>query len=184
MASWLLGNRDNWPRSVNLLPAASLRVRTWEESGWEYWLYWVYVWHLLLYCEASHNEINYLLNSLAPERYGSNFKCVISKHACYWWSSCALLVKCFQVNARECLRWEIKVGSSNGLVPSGSKPLPETILTQIYVAICSVWSRVWKQPTIGRVKCEVFWEVKTWSIYLSIYWIVVLFTNGLYFGAG
>ena len=27
------------------------------------------------------------------------------------------------------------IGSGNGLVPSGSKPLPEPMLTQIYVAI-------------------------------------------------
>ena len=27
-------------------------------------------------------------------------------------------------------------GSGNGLVPSGNKPFPEPMLTQIYVAIC------------------------------------------------
>ena len=27
------------------------------------------------------------------------------------------------------------IGSGNGLVPSGNKPLPEPMLTQIYVAI-------------------------------------------------
>ena len=29
----------------------------------------------------------------------------------------------------------VNIGSGNGLVPSGSKPLPELMLTQIYVAI-------------------------------------------------
>ena len=29
------------------------------------------------------------------------------------------------------------IGSGNGLVPSGNKALPEQMLTQIYVAICS-----------------------------------------------
>ena len=30
---------------------------------------------------------------------------------------------------------DVNIGSSNGLVPSGSKPLPQPILTQISVAI-------------------------------------------------
>ena len=29
----------------------------------------------------------------------------------------------------------VNIGSGNGLVPSGNKPLPETILTQMYAAI-------------------------------------------------
>ena len=29
----------------------------------------------------------------------------------------------------------VNFGSGNGLVPSGNKPLPEAMLTQIYVAI-------------------------------------------------
>ena len=32
-------------------------------------------------------------------------------------------------------QWSVNIGSGNGLVPSGSKPLPETMLTQIYLAI-------------------------------------------------
>ena len=30
---------------------------------------------------------------------------------------------------------EVSIGSGNGLVPSGNKPSPEPMLTQIYVAI-------------------------------------------------
>ena len=29
--------------------------------------------------------------------------------------------------------WLINIGSGNGLVPDGTKPLPEPVLTQIYV---------------------------------------------------
>ena len=29
--------------------------------------------------------------------------------------------------------WKVNIGSGNGLVPSGNKPLPEPVLTQIYV---------------------------------------------------
>ena len=31
------------------------------------------------------------------------------------------------------LQWQVNIASGNGLVPSGNKPLPEVILTQIYV---------------------------------------------------
>ena len=31
--------------------------------------------------------------------------------------------------------WKVKTDSGNALVPSGNKPLPEPMLTQIYVAI-------------------------------------------------
>ena len=40
------------------------------------------------------------------------------------------------------LRWmpqyltDVNIGSGNGLVPSGNKPLPEPMLTQIYVVKC------------------------------------------------
>ena len=33
---------------------------------------------------------------------------------------------------------DVKIGSGNGLVPSGNKPLPEAILTQFLVAL---WRR-------------------------------------------
>ena len=31
--------------------------------------------------------------------------------------------------------WKVNIDSGNGLVPWGNKPLPEPMLTQIYVAI-------------------------------------------------
>ena len=31
--------------------------------------------------------------------------------------------------------WSVNIVSDNGLVPSGNKPLPESVLTHIYVAI-------------------------------------------------
>ena len=39
------------------------------------------------------------------------------------------------VNATEHLFWQVNIGSGNGLVLSSNKPLPEPMLTQIYVAI-------------------------------------------------
>ena len=35
--------------------------------------------------------------------------------------------------------WSVNIGSGNGLVPSGNKPLPEQMLTQISVAIKPQW---------------------------------------------
>ena len=40
-----------------------------------------------------------------------------------------------QVNAIRLHLSSVNIGSDNGLVPSGNKPLPEPVLTQIYVAI-------------------------------------------------
>ena len=39
-----------------------------------------------------------------------------------------------QVNATRPYWWLVNIGSGNGLVPSGNKPLSEPMLTQIYVA--------------------------------------------------
>ena len=35
--------------------------------------------------------------------------------------------------------WLVNIGSGNGLVPSGNKPLPEPMLTQIYVVSRPQW---------------------------------------------
>ena len=42
---------------------------------------------------------------------------------------------CSQVNVTEPIWWGAHIGSGDGLVPSGNKPLPEPMLTQTYVAI-------------------------------------------------
>ena len=41
------------------------------------------------------------------------------------------------MNATRPYWWLVNIGSGNGLVPSGNKPLPEPMLTQINVAKCS-----------------------------------------------
>ena len=46
-----------------------------------------------------------------------------------------LLWNCLQLNATRPHWWLVNTGSGDGLVPSGNKPLPETMLTQIYVTI-------------------------------------------------
>ena len=42
---------------------------------------------------------------------------------------------CSHVNATRLHWWEVNIGSGNGLVPSGTKPLPVPMLTHIYAAI-------------------------------------------------
>ena len=39
------------------------------------------------------------------------------------------------MNVTELHWYSVNIGSGNGLVPSGSKPLPEPMFTQIYVTI-------------------------------------------------
>ena len=48
-------------------------------------------------------------------------------------------VWCFKYFCLYCTKhiwYSINIGSGNGLVPSGNKPLPEPMLTQIFIAIC------------------------------------------------
>ena len=52
-----------------------------------------------------------------------------------WWAC-----SCEIVNALEHLWWEVNFGSGNGLVPCGTKPLTEPMLTQICVTIWHHWA--------------------------------------------
>ena len=47
----------------------------------------------------------------------------------------ALIVKLFTGNSTEPHWWGTNIGSGNGLLQSDSKPLPETLLTEIYVSM-------------------------------------------------
>ena len=49
------------------------------------------------------------------------------------------------MNITEHLLWLLNIGSANALVPSGNKPLPEPVLTQIYV---SIWQSSVKVNTL------------------------------------
>ena len=75
------------------------------------------------------------LNSLAHGKFEWNFRHVIFKQILSDWWLRHLLWNCTNVNVTGLHWWSINIGSGNGLVPSGNKPLPEPMLTQIYVAI-------------------------------------------------
>ena len=51
-----------------------------------------------------------------------------------WWLRHHLW-NCSDMNVTGLHWWSVNIGSGNGLVPLGNKPLPEPMLTQIYVAI-------------------------------------------------
>ena len=74
------------------------------------------------------------LNSLAPGRFEWNFKQVIFKLIFSGWWLRYSLWNYPQVILIGTYWWQVNIGSGNGLVPSGNKPLPEPMLTQIYVA--------------------------------------------------
>ena len=76
------------------------------------------------------------VNSLGLGRCGCNLKSIIFK--LIW--RIDILWNCPQVNATRLHWWLVSIGSCNGLVLSGNKPLPEPVLTQIYVAIWNHWS--------------------------------------------
>ena len=75
-------------------------------------------------------------NSLAPGKFERNMKYVIFKRIFFsdWWLR-YLLWSCPNMNVTGLYWWSVNIGSGNGLVPSGNKPLPEPMLTQISVAI-------------------------------------------------
>ena len=51
-----------------------------------------------------------------------------------WWLR-YLLWNCSQMNITEPHWWWINIGSDNGLVPSGNKPIHEPMLTQVFIAL-------------------------------------------------
>ena len=75
------------------------------------------------------------VNSFVPRRSGFNCKTAIFK--------LVLLNQSFwlipHMNVTRPYWWKFKTGSGDGLVPSGNKPLPGQMLTQIYVAIWGHW---------------------------------------------
>ena len=68
-------------------------------------------------------------NSLAPGKFEWNFRYVIFKWILViagWSISCEIALIRMSL---EFTVWSVNIGSGNGLVPSGNKPLPEPMLT-------------------------------------------------------
>ena len=75
---------------------------------------------------------------------------------------------CSQLNSAEHLSWWVKISSGNGLVPSGNKPLPEPMLTHIYVAI-------WCHNEL----IFTFNSTPPSAAYVSTIWVSIVSGNGL-----
>ena len=114
---------------------------------------------MLLKLSAISSRLQWF-NSLSPEICGSNFENMIFKpiYRIIAWTVVELLFneyglygpwcplspkKAVKLNHSLTLQWmpqnliklEVNIVSGNGLVPSGTKPLSEPMLTQVYVAI-------------------------------------------------
>ena len=95
--------------------------------------------HVKMICVQciSHGQrikVLHYINSLAPRICGCNFDCMILKHISVtdiWIISCNYP----QLNAKGSYWWRLNIGSGNGLVSPDNKPLPEPVLTQLYVTI-------------------------------------------------
>ena len=74
------------------------------------------------------------LNSLAPGRLKWNFRYHFQANSSNWRLR-YLLWNCPQMTVTALHWWSLNIGSGNGLVPSGNKPLSEPMLTQISAAI-------------------------------------------------
>ena len=73
-------------------------------------------------------------NSLAPGKFEWNSRHNFQTDFSDWWLR-RLLLNCPNMNVIGLCWWSVNIGSGNGLVPSGNKPLPEPMLTQISVTI-------------------------------------------------
>ena len=74
------------------------------------------------------------INSLAPGKFEWNFRHNIQTDFSVWWLQ-DFLWNCPNMIVTGLHWWSVNIGSGNGLVPSGNKPLPEPMLTQISVTI-------------------------------------------------
>ena len=88
----------------------------------------VWSWHGAAKWEVAQWEYCEQFNSLASDKFEWNFRYVIFKWILVTdgWGS--------DMNVTGLHWWSVNIGSGDGLVPSGNKPLPEPMLTQIYVA--------------------------------------------------
>ena len=67
-----------------------------------------------------------------------------------WWLT-HLLWNCTNMNVTGLHWWSVNIGSGNGLVKSGNKPLPEPILTQIFATIWRHLATMSWRAWLGRI---------------------------------
>ena len=80
----------------------------------------------------------------------------------YWLMPEVSLWNCSQMNVTGPHSWLVNIGSGNDLLPSGNKPLPEPVLTEIYIAIWHHWV---SYITVGAL----IWVEKNFQLFFRVY---------------
>ena len=91
------------------------------------------VYMVYLHCEIQHKS-HYNVR-FGPGKVSEKSLVLIHQNL---WEPC-LLWNCPLINVTGAYWWWVKIGSGDGLVPSGNKPFPEPMLTQISGAIWRHW---------------------------------------------
>ena len=92
-------------------------------------------------------------------------KRVISKHMSRIGFMKIFFVKLLSGECHRIPWWWINIGSGNGLVPAGNKPLPEPILTQIYVIMSSLGHNKLTLKSLGHTGWDPTLVMMTWQLY-------------------
>ena len=65
-------------------------------------------------------------------------------------------------------RWQMSIGSGNGLVPSGNKPLPDPVLLQIYGLIRPQWvNKPMPEQNGHHFADDIFMHVLEWTLHFK-----------------
>ena len=92
-------------------------------------------------------------NTLTPGKLEWKFRYVIFKQILVtdgWGISCEIVLKWMSLGLHW---WSVNIGSGNGLMPSGNKPLPEPMLTQISVEMASLGHNELRQYNTKSGRC-------------------------------
>ena len=110
-----------------------------------------------MYCKA----IIPIINSLAPGNCGSNLRLSILKFIPRIDILRFFLWNCPHVNAKRPHLWLVNNVSGNGLMLSGIKPLPEPMLTHVYLAI---WHHQTTMCKMHHINVLFYYHDSSWSI--------------------
>ena len=97
------------------------------------------------------------INQLAPKRSDCNIKFAIFKLR----TKKDISSNSSKMNATRPHWWSVNLGSGNGLVPSGNKPLPEPMLTKFYDII---WHHNGLKPPMYGIKASPLRATLMWQI--------------------
>ena len=124
-------------------------------SSWGHWV------------KYSSNFCLDIFNSLTSEQCGYNFKCVVFKHILFISSAS---FSCEMVRSgcnRTPLIDGVNIGLGNGLVPDGTKPLPNLMLKKNYITISRPW---WVNP----FHAVVYWWIDSILLSCFMYTCIVI----------